>query len=82
MTTISKTETVTFDPVNKPSHYADKNIEVIDYIIDTINSEMFEGYCIGNIIKYVSRYKKKNGIEDLKKARYYLNRVIEQMEAE
>ena len=66
-----------FDPVDKPSHYADKEIEVIDYIQDTLSDEEFEGYCMGNVIKYVSRYKRKNGLEDLKKARYYLNKVID-----
>ena len=71
-----------FDPVDKPSHYADKEIEVIDYIQDTLSEEEFEGYCMGNVIKYVSRYKHKNGVEDLKKARYYLNKVIDEYESE
>ena len=65
-----------FDTVNKPKHYADKNIEVIDYIEDTLTKEEREGYFRGNVIKYVSRYKLKNGVEDLKKARYYLERLI------
>lgn len=71
-----------FDPVDKPSHYANKEIEVIDYIQDTLSDEEFEGYCMGNVIKYVSRYKHKNGVEDLKKARYYLNKVIDEYERE
>lgn len=62
--------------VNQPSHYADKDIEVIDYIIDTLSTEGLEGYYNGNIIKYISRYSKKNGVEDLKKAEYYLKRLI------
>jgi hypothetical protein len=66
-----------FDPVDKPQHYANKEIEVIDYIQDTLSDEEFEGYCMGNVIKYVSRYKHKNGVEDLKKARYYLNKAID-----
>ena len=70
-----------FDPVEKPSHYANKGIEVIDYIQDTLSEEEFEGYCMGNVIKYVSRYKHKNGLEDLKKARYYLNKVIDEYES-
>ena len=80
MTTVSNTETVAFNPVTKPSHYADKKIEVISYIQDTLTPDGMEGYCIGNVIKYVSRYKKKNGVEDLKKARYYLNRCIEMLD--
>lgn len=67
---------VEFDVVNRPKHYADKEIEVIDYIQDTLTNEGFEDYCIGNIIKYVSRYRHKNGTEDLMKARYYLDKAI------
>ena len=65
-----------FDIVNKPQHYADKEIEVIDYIQDTVTNEGFEGYLVGNILKYVSRYRLKNGVEDLEKANYYLNKLI------
>ncbi len=63
------------DPVNHPSHYCDSNIEVIDYIIDKkLNFNR------GNVIKYVSRAGKKNvnkEVEDLEKARFYLNKEIE-----
>lgn len=60
------------DNVRHPSHYADKQIEVIDYIRDTLSGEGFIDYCIGNVIKYVSRWRKKGGIEDLEKAEVYL----------
>lgn len=66
------------DPVNKPSHYTDGNIEVIDYILD----KNF-GFCLGNVVKYVSRAGKKDPskkIEDLKKAQWYLNREIQRLE--
>lgn len=65
------------DNVNHPSHYADKQIEVIDYIKDTLSDEQYKGYCRGNVIKYISRYDKKNGLEDLLKARVYLDWLIE-----
>lgn len=65
------------DNVNHPSHYADKQIEVIDYIRDTLTAEGFVDYCIGNVIKYVSRWRKKGGKEDLEKARVYLDWAIE-----
>lgn len=68
------------DPVLHPSHYADKAIEVIDYIRDTLTPDQFQGYCCGNVIKYVSRYQKKNGTEDLKKAQVYLKWMVESME--
>ena len=60
------------DNVNHPNHYADKKIEVIDYIKDTLSLDGFVDYCIGNVIKYVSRWRKKGGIEDLQKADVYL----------
>lgn len=63
--------------VNNPTHYTTGEIEVIDYIQDKLTTEQFEGYCVGNIMKYVSRYRHKGGVEDLKKARWYLNRLIE-----
>jgi len=55
-----------------PSHYRQGDIEVIDYILD----QKFD-YLEGNIIKYVSRYKNKNGVEDLNKAQWYLRRLID-----
>lgn len=64
------------DNVNHPNHYLGK-VEVIDYIEDKLSFEQFEGYLVGNIIKYISRYQKKNGLEDLKKGRWYLNKLIE-----
>lgn len=68
------------DPVNHPSHYADKQIEVIDYIRDTMQHEHLIGYYWGNIIKYISRWPKKGGVEDLKKARVYLDWLIKEVE--
>ena len=58
------------DNIN-PNHYKKGNIEVIEYILD----QKFN-YLEGNIIKYVSRYKHKNGLEDLNKAKWYLERLI------
>ena len=70
------------DNVNSPSHYqmAGLNIEVIDVIRSVLGDEKFEGYCRGNVIKYILRADKKNEIEDLKKARVYLNWEIESKE--
>lgn len=55
------------DNVNHPAHYTTGEIEVIDYIQDKLTPEQFEGYCIGNVLKYISRYRHKGGLEDLKK---------------
>lgn len=65
------------DPVNSPSHYADGNgIECIEAIEASMSMEEFKGFLKGNIQKYVWRYDKKRGSEDLKKARWYLDRLI------
>lgn len=70
------------DMVNHPSHYmSETGMEVIDVIeAFTFDLKGGEAYCIGNVIKYICRYKHKNGIEDLKKAQWYLNRVIKRLE--
>lgn len=65
-------DTVKNDVVDHPSHYTKGKIEVWDFIID-----QRLGYLEGNIIKYVCRFRHKNGVEDLKKARAYLNKLIE-----
>ena len=58
----------------KPSYYK-KNIEVFDFIE---NYELH--FNIGNVVKYMSRYQSKNGVEDLKKAKVYLEREINNLE--
>jgi hypothetical protein len=66
------------DNVNHPLHYTKGSYEVIDVITDVTRDMVgIDAVCVGNIIKYVARYKYKNGIEDLEKARWYLNRLIE-----
>ena len=65
------------DAVHHPNHYADKKIEVIDYIRDTLDGNGFIDYCLGNVIKYVSRWRRKGGVEDLEKANVYLEWAIE-----
>lgn len=71
---------VVFDAVQRPSHYADTKIEVIDYIED----KGF-GYHLGNAIKYISRAGKKDPtktVEDLRKAEWYIERYIQLIEGE
>ena len=71
-----------FDMVNHPSHYKAKNgMEVIDVIeAFTANLSGYEATHTGNVIKYICRWKEKNGIEDLRKAQWYLNRLIKNIE--
>jgi len=66
------------DKVNKPAHYQG-SIECILAIESSMSKESFRGYLKGNIIKYVWRYDRKNGVEDLEKAQWYLNKLIESL---
>lgn len=73
-------EAPVIDPVNRPAHYTDGKIEVIDYIEDKKL-----GFCLGNAIKYISRAGKKDPtkeVEDLKKAIWYITRRIKEIEEE
>ena len=65
------------DMVNSPPHYNQAGIECID-AIQAATDEGYEYYLQGNIIKYLWRYRYKNGVEDLKKAQWYLNKLIEE----
>jgi len=62
------------DMVNHPPHYNKNGIETID-AIESATGEGFEYYLQGNILKYLWRYRYKNGAEDLKKARWYLDKL-------
>mgnify|MGYP003651288501 CR=1 FL=1 len=64
------------DMVNHPIHYNKAGIETIDAISAATN-EGFKYYLQGNILKYIWRYEYKNGVEDLEKAQWYLNKLIE-----
>lgn len=66
----------TEDMVNSPPHYNASGIECID-AIQAATEDGFEYYLQGNIMKYLWRYRYKNGNEDLKKARWYLDKLIE-----
>ena len=67
------------DPVNHPSHYTAGGVECIDAIKAAVPD--FKSYCAGNVIKYVWRFTRKNGVEDLKKAEWYLHKLIEEESA-
>ena len=68
-----------YDNVNSPDHYAGK-VECIDAIEAAVEGlEGLEAVCTANVIKYVWRWKKKNGIEDCYKAKWYLNKLIDEI---
>ncbi len=66
-----------FDPVEKPVHYAAGSVECIDAIEAQMTPEEFRGYLKGNVVKYLWRERKKGGKESLKKAKWYLNKLID-----
>lgn len=70
------------DPVNSPAHYKSGSIETIDYIVDVLGPYDAIHYCHGNLIKYTGSrlWNKANPIQDAKKARWYLDKMIELME--
>lgn len=74
----------TEDTVNHPKHYMGrKGIETINFIENSLSEDEFKGYLKGNIIKYISRSgKKTNYIEDLEKAKWYINKLEEVLKDE
>lgn len=73
-------EDVKPDPVNRPAHYTSGGIERIDAMQAAFGAEAVKDFCLCNAFKYLWRHRNKNGVEDLKKARWYLNRLITEME--
>lgn len=74
---IAKTES---DLVNHPPHYTAGKVESIEALESALGEAGFEGFLSGNVIKYMWRYKHKNGVQDLKKAQWYLQKLIDQLE--
>lgn len=71
-----------FDVVNHPSHYTRGSVECIDAISSaTVGKSGIAAVCVANAIKYLWRYEEKNGLEDVKKAKWYLNKLISELES-
>jgi hypothetical protein len=69
------------DNVNSPSHYTQAGIECIDAITAAVSGKTgIEAVCVANVIKYLWRYEMKNGVEDVKKAQWYLNRLVSELD--
>lgn len=69
------------DNVNHPSHYTQGKVECLDALESaTIGKSGIEAVCVANVIKYLWRYEEKNGVEDVKKAKFYLNRLLATLE--
>ena len=71
-----------YDSVDNPAHYNKGGVECIDAIRGSMSAEAFRGFLKGNVMKYMFRYEAKNGLEDLRKARWYLERLIGEVEAD
>lgn len=70
------------DNVNSPSHYTQAGIECIDAITAAVSGKSgIEAVCVANVTKYLWRYELKNGLEDVKKAQWYLNRLVLELES-
>ena len=68
--------------VHHPAHYNQGKVECIDAMAAaTVNKRGIEAICVSNVIKYLFRYETKNGLEDVKKAQFYLNRLVDELEA-
>ena len=69
------------DTVNHPQHYTQGGIECIDALkAATVGKRGIEAVCVANVIKYLWRYEEKNGIEDVRKAKWYIERLLKELE--
>lgn len=73
---MTDTVNMNFDVINTPFHYHKGGIDVIAFSELQFEKEELKGFYRINVLKYVTRYDRKNGIEDLKKAEFYLNKLI------
>ena len=69
------------DMVSHPKHYTQGDIECIDALkAATVGKRGIEAVCVANVIKYLWRYEGKNGIEDVRKAKWYIERLLKELE--
>ena len=65
------------DPVTHPAHYCTGKYECIEVMTEVFGVEAVQAFCRLNAFKYLFRSDRKNGIEDIKKARWYINKFID-----
>jgi len=71
------------DMVNHPSHYTQGKYETIDIIEDKVKDlPPFEAVLVGHILRYITRYHYKNGLQDVKKCKWYVDKLISMLEAD
>ena len=66
-----------YKDVKNQQHYTAQTVQAIEYMEITMTPEQYEGYLLGNVIKYTSRYRAKNGLDDLRKAKVYMGWLVE-----
>ena len=70
------------EKVNHPNHYNQGGVECIDVMIETQGVEAVKNFCVCNAFKYLWRHNQKNGIEDLKKSLWYIDKYFELEESQ
>ena len=65
------------DMINHPTHYETGKFECIEVMVETLGVEAVQDFCICNAFKYLYRHRRKNGKEDIEKARWYINKYLE-----
>jgi hypothetical protein len=65
------------DPVNHPDHYTQGSIECIDAMLETQGVQAVRDYCICNAFKYIWRHNSKNNDQDIRKAKWYIDKYLE-----
>lgn len=65
------------DNVNHPSHYETGSFECIDVMLEIQGKEAVKNFCLCNAFKYIYRHNNKNGLEDIQKAKWYIDKYIE-----
>ena len=68
---------LTGDNVNHPSHYETGKFECFDVMKEALGDDSVKDFCIANSFKYIYRHKRKNGVEDIKKAKWYIDKYLE-----
>lgn len=68
---------LTGDNVNHPSHYETGKFECFDVMREALGDNVVKDFCIANTFKYIYRHKRKNGVEDIKKAKWYIDKYLE-----
>lgn len=74
---INDSENISEDPVYHPTHYETGKFECIDVMREALGDSVVKDFCIANSFKYIYRHKRKNGVEDIKKAKWYIDKYLE-----